>query len=305
MNTFKDNLTKKKFIFTAEITPPKGTDLKEFTETAKILKNYVTAVNITDNPRSVMKLGSLSACKILIDNGIEPIFQITCRDRNRIAVQSDMLSAWVLGIRNMLITTGDNVLAGDHKSAKPVFDVDSTQMLYIAKQLNLGFDLEKNNLQKELERIHIEICEGANNACLKAILFKQLFHNELPVITILDYDANGEKIYKAMTKDFKFQGKKEVVKYDQYVKASGADVEAEDLFPGTLLKKFLKNHEGALSEKILRPENKSKRQFHYGLTETGKKEFLEWLPKNSKKSDYRNWLRLIEDIRKRYDKIKK
>lgn len=184
MNTFKDNLTKKKFIFTAEITPPKGTDLKEFTETAKILKNYVTAVNITDNPRSVMKLGSLSACKILIDNGIEPIFQITCRDRNRIAVQSDMLSAWVLGIRNMLITTGDNVLAGDHKSAKPVFDVDSTQMLYIAKQLNLGFDLEKNNLH------------GKTNFCYGAALNPFLNPIELNLIRIRQKNEQGTSFYQ-------------------------------------------------------------------------------------------------------------
>ena len=147
MNRLKDNLDKNNFVFTAEITPPKGTDIEEFIHSAKLLRNVVSAINITDNPRSIMRLGSLASCKILIENDIEPIFQITCRDRNRIAIQSDMLSASVLGIKNMLITTGDNVLAGDHKSAKPVFDIDSIQLLYTAKQLNSGLDLAKNELQ--------------------------------------------------------------------------------------------------------------------------------------------------------------
>jgi len=184
MSDLKDNLNKQKFFFTAELTPPKGTDLEEFIQNAKILKNLVTAVNITDNPRSVMRLGSLAACKILIEHGIEPIFQITCRDRNRIAIQSDMLSAWTLGIRNMLITTGDNVLAGDHKSTKPVFDVDSTQLLHIAKQLNSGYDLEKNTLH------------GKTGFCYGAALNPFLTPIELNLIRMRQKQVQGASFFQ-------------------------------------------------------------------------------------------------------------
>ena len=184
MNALKHGLDNKNFVFTAEITPPKGTDLENFIKQANILKNVVSAINITDNPRSVMRLGSLAACKILIENNIEPVFQITCRDRNRIAIQSDMLSAWVLGIRNMLITTGDNVLAGDHKSAKPVFDVDSTQLLYMAKQLNCGFDLEKNELH------------GKTGFCYGAALNPFLNPIELNLIRIQQKHAQGTSFFQ-------------------------------------------------------------------------------------------------------------
>jgi len=146
MPSFREKVCSGKFVFTGEITPPKGTNIGKTIESALILKDCVDAINVTDNPRSIMRLGSCAVCRILIDNSIEPIFQITCRDRNRIAIQSDLLSASVLGIKNVLVTTGDSILSGDHCEAKPVFDLDSSQTLRVLEKLNSGFDLKNNPL---------------------------------------------------------------------------------------------------------------------------------------------------------------
>jgi len=146
MHSLREKVLAGQFVITGELTPPKGTNTDKLIESALILKESVDAINITDNPRSIMRLGSCAVCKLLLENGIEPIFQITCRDRNRIAIQSDLLSASILGIRNILVTTGDSILSGDHREAKPVFDLDSTQVLAIIKKLNTGFDLKDNPL---------------------------------------------------------------------------------------------------------------------------------------------------------------
>jgi len=114
------------------------------------LRGRVHAVNVTDNQSSVMRLGSLAASHLLKEEGLEPIFQLTCRDRNRLALQSDLLSAHVLGIRNVLALTGDHVLVGDHPQAKPVFDVDSVQLLQIIGRLNSGRDCATRSGKKEL-----------------------------------------------------------------------------------------------------------------------------------------------------------
>jgi len=107
---------------------------------------HVHAVNVTDNQSAIMKLGSLAASVRLKNEGIEPIFQITCRDRNRIALQSDLLSACSLGIQNVLCLTGDHIKLGDHRSAKPVFDIDSVQLVAMARRLNEGYDMAGNTL---------------------------------------------------------------------------------------------------------------------------------------------------------------
>lgn len=146
MTGFRDKLLTGSFIFTGEITPPKGTDTQQFLTDADIVRNHVDAINITDNPRAHMRMGSLGGCCLLLKENIEPIFQMTGRDRNRIALQSDLLSAWALGIRSVLVTTGDHVSAGDHKGAKPVFDLDSAQLLYAIEQLNGGRDISGNPL---------------------------------------------------------------------------------------------------------------------------------------------------------------
>ena len=117
------------FVVTAEVGPPKGFHLEHLVAEAKEYLSGITAVNVTDNQSSVMRLGSLATCKILKDNGLTPIYQLTCRDRNRIALQSDLLSAAALGIDNILCLTGDHTKMGDHPQAKPVFDLDSVSLL--------------------------------------------------------------------------------------------------------------------------------------------------------------------------------
>ena len=140
---------KGEFVVTAEVGPPKGTNIDHLVEEAKEYLSNVTAVNVTDNQSSVMRLGSLATCKVLKDAGMNPIFQMTCRDRNRIALQSDLLSAAMLGIDNILSLTGDHTKLGDHPQAKPVFDLDSVSLLYTMKRLEEGYDLAGNELVGE------------------------------------------------------------------------------------------------------------------------------------------------------------
>lgn len=136
-----------KFVVTAEAGPLKGTDITELEEIAKLLKGKVDAVNVTDQQSSVMRLGSLAVSHLLCDWGLDPIFQVTCRDRNRIALQSDLLSASVLGIQNVISLTGDLPSAGDHPQAKPVYDLDSVSLLSIIQGLNNGKDMMGNELK--------------------------------------------------------------------------------------------------------------------------------------------------------------
>jgi 5,10-methylenetetrahydrofolate reductase len=142
-----DKIKSGKFTVTAEIGPAKGTDVSEFLENANHLKSRVEAINVTDQQSAVMRLGSLAGCILLKENSIEPILQMTCRDRNRIALQSDLLSASVLGIETVLCLTGDYVTLGDHPHAKPVFDLDSVTLLQAAKELENGRDLSGKELK--------------------------------------------------------------------------------------------------------------------------------------------------------------
>ncbi len=129
------------FVISAEVGPPKGCHADELIEEAKKYLTNVHAINVTDNQSSVMRLGSLAVCKALKDAGFNPIFQMTCRDRNRLALQSDLLSAAMFGIDNVLSLTGDHTFIGDHPQAKPVFDLDSASLLHTMCQLEQGKDL--------------------------------------------------------------------------------------------------------------------------------------------------------------------
>jgi len=144
---FKEALESGKFTVTAEVGPLKGTDTTEIEEVAELLKGKVDGVNVTDQQSAVMRLGSLATCHLLVEKGLDPIFQMTCRDRNRIALQSDLLNAHVLGIRNVLAITGDYPTLGDHPDAKAVYDLDSVQLVWTIRRMNEGYDLAGNELE--------------------------------------------------------------------------------------------------------------------------------------------------------------
>ena len=137
------------FVVTAEVGPPKGCHMEHVIEEAKEYLSDITAVNITDNQSSVMRMGSFPACVMLKNAGLTPILQLTCRDRNRIALQSELLGAAALGIENILCLTGDHTKMGDHPGAKPVFDLDSVSLLHTVCQLEKGVDLAGNPLVGE------------------------------------------------------------------------------------------------------------------------------------------------------------
>ena len=147
-----------KFVVTAEIGPPKGVDIEGMMEDAELLRGRIDGFNVTDQQSSVMRLGSLAVCHLLKERGLEPVFQITCRDRNRIALQSDLLNAHVLSIENVLCLTGDYVSLGDHPGAKPVFDLDSVSLLRAASDLEQGHDLAEQELK------------GSPSFCLGAVV---------------------------------------------------------------------------------------------------------------------------------------
>jgi 5,10-methylenetetrahydrofolate reductase len=145
--SLQSKLESGKFVITCEVGPLKGIDITEIEENAELLKDKVDAANVTDQQSSVMRLGSLAVSSLLVKKGLEPIFQMTCRDRNRIALQSDLLSAWVLGIKNVLSITGDLPSLGDHPQAKAVYDLDSVTLLHTISRLNEGLDLAGNELR--------------------------------------------------------------------------------------------------------------------------------------------------------------
>ncbi len=149
LSKFQEKLESGEFAITCEIGPPKGAEDEEIKSAGEILKGLADGVNVTDLQSSVMRLGSLTTCHILKEMGLDPIYQVTCRDRNRLALQSDILSAYVLGIKNILALTGDFTNIGDHPQAEPVFDLDSVQLLWAIKKLEEGYDLAGKELTEK------------------------------------------------------------------------------------------------------------------------------------------------------------
>ncbi|HTV50733.1 MAG TPA: methylenetetrahydrofolate reductase [Steroidobacteraceae bacterium] len=147
MSRLADKIRSKGFVVTTELTPPKGTDLSELFSKADALKPYVDAINLTDSPRARMAIEPKSVAHLLIDRGIEPIVQITARDRNRIAIQADLLGASLLGVGNFVFMSGDQPKNGDHPEAKAVFDLNASDMLRVARGLNEGHDMTGNELK--------------------------------------------------------------------------------------------------------------------------------------------------------------
>lgn len=144
--SLKKALKSGKFTVTAEVGPPKGTDVAEMLKNARLLKDKVDAINITDNQSAVMRMCTLAAGKLILDEGVDIVYQMTCRDRNRLALQSDLLGASVFGMKNVLSLTGDHVNAGDHEDAKAVYDIESVQLLNLIRLLNSGKDMAGNDL---------------------------------------------------------------------------------------------------------------------------------------------------------------
>lgn len=145
--SLKEALDSGKFLITAEIGPGKGTDTGALLEDASAVKDCVDAINVTDMQSSVMRLASMPVCHLLKDMGVDPVLQVTCRDRNRLAIQADLLGAWALGIRNVLALTGDHPTLGDHPQAKPVFDLDSVSLLEVITKLGSGVDMAGHKLK--------------------------------------------------------------------------------------------------------------------------------------------------------------
>lgn len=139
-NRFYQGIQKGEFLITAEVTPPKGVNPNHVLKMAKLLKSRVHAVNITDGSRAVLRMSSLAACTLLLKEGVEPICQITCRDRNSLALQADLMGAYALGISNILALTGDPIKAGDQPQARSVFELESIRLLKLIDKLNQGVD---------------------------------------------------------------------------------------------------------------------------------------------------------------------
>ena len=146
MNIFYNAVKSGEFLITAEVAPPKGANPTHMIQMAKTLKGRVHAVNITDGSRAVLRMSSLVASIILKNHGLEPICQVACRDRNRIALQADLMGASALGLHNILALTGDPVKAGDHEKARSVFDMESIRLLQMIAKLNQGMDWNEKTL---------------------------------------------------------------------------------------------------------------------------------------------------------------
>jgi len=155
-SSFKKALKSGKFLVTSEVAPPKGTNLEKMHHHIELLKDKVDAMNVTDHQSSVMRFPSLGGALLVKEMGGEPILQMTCRDRNRLALQADLLFASSRGINNVLCLTGDSVILGDHKEAKGVFDLDSSQLLATIRRLEKGKDLGGNDLDGS-----VSFCAGA------------------------------------------------------------------------------------------------------------------------------------------------
>ena len=196
---FVEKLKSGKFVVTSEVGPLKGVNVDESLKEAEILRGKVDGFNVTDLQSSVMRLGSLAVCHLLAEKGLEPIFQMTCRDRNRLALQSDLLSAYVLGIRNVLILTGDHPVLGDHPEAKPVFDLDSVSLLKVASTLMEGRDMKGNEL------------DGKPEFCLGAVVNPGADVMELQLIKM-------EKKIEAGAKFFQTQAVYDLDSFEEFMK---------------------------------------------------------------------------------------
>ena len=194
MSSFAESLSSGRFLVTAELNPPKGTDLTELLKKAESLRDWVDAFNLTDSASAVMTMAPLGAAAALIKAGFDPIVQLTGRDRNRIAIQGDLLAAASLGVSNIVCMGGDPPGAGDHPDAKPVFDFDTIALLKAARSMNNGTDFMgkalkgsprytigavanpgAQDLDKEIARMKEKVDEGAEFFQTQAVYEPDVF----------------------------------------------------------------------------------------------------------------------------------
>ena len=242
------------FVVSAEVGPPKGFHVEHLLEEAKTYLSGITAVNVTDNQSSVMRLGSLAMCKALKDEGLTPIYQLTCRDRNRIALQSDLLSAAMFGIENLLLLTGDHTKLGDHPQAKPVFDLDSVSLIHAVTKLEEGVDLGGNELIGEPPKF----AKGAVVSPCSDSVDAQLAKMERKVMAGADYFQT-----QAVFEPEKF------IKFMEKAKQFGKPVQVGIIIPKSAgMAKFMNNNVAGIHvpDEMIEELKKDKEKTKAGIT---------------------------------------
>ena len=242
------------FVVSAEVGPPKGFHVEHLLEEAKTYLSGITAVNVTDNQSSVMRLGSLAMCKALKDEGLTPIYQLTCRDRNRIALQSDLLSAAMFGIENLLLLTGDHTKLGDHPQAKPVFDLDSVSLIHAVKKLEEGVDMGGNELIGEPPKF----AKGAVVSPCSDSVDAQLAKMERKVMAGADYFQT-----QAVFEPEKF------IKFMEKAKQFGKPVQVGIIIPKSAgMAKFMNNNVAGIHvpDEMIEELKKDKEKTKAGIT---------------------------------------
>lgn len=201
--TFKEALKNKDFVVTAELSPPKGVELEEVLKKADILKGKVDGVNATDNQVAVLHLSSVAFCALLKQKGLDPILQMNCRDRNALAMQADLLGAYALGIRNVLAITGDYPKKSLHHVVKPVFDIDSVQLIKLINDMNKGMDFSGEKLVGAPSfTVGGVVNPGADPIEGQLIKLKKKIDAGAQFIqTQIVYDIEGFKRFRDRTKD--------------------------------------------------------------------------------------------------------
>ncbi|MEK7375777.1 MAG: methylenetetrahydrofolate reductase [Candidatus Margulisiibacteriota bacterium] len=203
--SFKNSLDSGKFTLTAEIFPPKGVDLSDAVKKAVQLKGIVNAINVTDNQRAVMRMNPIVLCHKLNHEGIDSILQMSCRDRNSMGLSSDLLAAFALGVRNVLSITGDYPLREGKVLAKPVFELDSVQLLDLIKTLGRGFDIHRTSLSSKPSFFAGAVVNpGSEQPDLQIIKLKKKIDAGAEFIqTQVVYDTEGFKKFREETSGLK------------------------------------------------------------------------------------------------------
>ncbi len=228
--TLEEALSREGIVITGEIGPPKGIDCHELWEEAEDFRGHVAAVNVTDIQSAVMRVSSLAVCIKLKQMGIEPVLQMVCRDRNRLALQADLLGAAIWGIQNVLALTGDHVAMGDHPHSKPVHDLDSVSLLRAIQALMAGKDLAGNRLDRAWKRIRLPQTEEE-----KAQKAKPKFKYEGPVLEKCPKFFPGAVVTPCAD-----PLEPQIIKLEKKVEAGAKFIQTQAVYDARQLEKFMK-----------------------------------------------------------------